>query len=85
MDDFNACLRALHGLKGIGVDWGAVALVDQVSHLKEALLAGNYQSLAQSLLDLVDLQRETRSALLVRLAKCAATKMCQPTNPDKKR
>ena len=71
-EDWPDCLSALHGMKGIAVDWGAIALTDAVIAAKQALLEHDLEGLATILLNLVDLQRKTRSALLVHLAKCAA-------------
>ncbi len=71
--DWTTCLSAIHGMKGIAIDWGATALVDGVTSAKNALVAGEIQTLAENLIHLVDIQRETRSALLVHLAKFTAT------------
>lgn len=74
--EWGECLTAIHGLRGIAVDCGAMALSEQITFAKSALLARDYSLLASVLTDFVEVQRDTRSALMVRLAKCTATELC---------
>lgn len=73
--DWAGCLTTLHGLRGIAVDYGAVALSAQITATKQALLDRQYDVLAQEIDKLSTAQRDARSALMMRLAKCAATRL----------
>ncbi|MDH3740158.1 MAG: hypothetical protein OER56_01055 [Hyphomicrobiales bacterium] len=72
--DWAGCLTTLHGLRGIAVDYGAAALSDEITATKQILLSRRYDALADQIRNLSVAQRDARTALMMRLAKCAATK-----------
>ena len=77
--DWNNCLAAIHSLRGIAVDLGAVVLSDHIKYAKSAVLMRNQHHLAELISQLHFSRRRARSAVLVRLAKFTAKEWCQPT------
>jgi len=71
--DWTGCLTALHGLRGIAVDYGAAALSNEITKTKQVLLDRQYDVLAEQIRTLGTAQRDARTALMLRLAKCAAS------------
>lgn len=73
--DWAGCLTTLHGLRGIAVDYGAIALSQEITTTKQILLNRQYDILADQVRKLGTAQRDARTALMMRLAKCAATQL----------
>ncbi len=73
--DWAQCLAAIHVLRGISVEYGAVALSEQITAAKNALLMQDFAGLLDILESLKSAQKSVRTAILVRLAKCTATQV----------
>lgn len=71
----DAARTALRRMREIAANCGAVALADGVSSVENALRVGDVDALSGALLKLVDLQRETRSTLMIHLAKFTARRL----------
>ena len=71
--DWAGCLTTLHGMRGIAVDYGATGLSNEITMTKQVLLDRRYDVLASQVRNLTAARRDARKALIMRLAKRAAT------------
>ena len=70
--DRSGCLAALQGLRGFAADYGATALSNELAITRQALVVRDYGLLGESKSRFSEILRDTRTALLIRLARYAA-------------